>query len=85
MHIKPFLITNFNCKEYISNGTNTNEKYLYTFLSSLVSFASTDNILSVLRSILVVLRTQPIEDAVLIFADGEYMLLSASGDLLRAR
>ena len=54
-------------------------------MSSLVSFASTDSILSVLRSILVVQRTQPNVDAVLLFADGEYLLLSASGDLMRAR
>ena len=39
-------------------------------MSSLVSFASTDSILSVLRSILVVQRTQPTVDPVLLFADG---------------
>ena len=54
-------------------------------MSYLVSFASIDSILSVLRSILVVQRTQPTVDAVLIFAYGECLLLSASGDLLRAR
>ena len=48
-------------------------------------FRLTDSILSVLRSILVVQRTQPTVDTVLLSADGEYMLLSTSANLLRAR
>ena len=52
---------------------------MYIPMSSQVSFASTDNIHSVLISILVVQSTQPNVDVVLLFADGEYMSLSGSG------
>ena len=84
MHIISFLVLVFIVGS-IYRMTLTLTKNIYNPMSSLVSFASTDSILSLLRSILVVQKTQPTVDGVLIFADREYLLLSASGDLLLAR
>ena len=53
-------------------------------MSSLVSFASTDSILSVLRSILVAQRTQPTVDAVLLL-QMDNICCCQLRDLLRAR
>ena len=59
--------------------TLTLTKNIITHMSSLFSFTSINNILSVLRSILVVQRIRPIVGAVHLLADGEYLLLSLSG------